>query len=289
METNTSPTLPERSCDRCDTPSASLTNVAVVQGGRRRRLRLCDDCVKIYTNHSPIARPGSDAVAEIFGDNYRDKSFDNFITDWRLFKKYNDLLQDVYGARAAREQSYDREEVESLQQVKTELQSFTDQMAETGGRVVLYGRTGSGKTHLMCGMVRELSDRGITCSGVSLMDFIGRVTDTYSMRRASEEQTKHGMISRLTQADAVFLDDIGATPTSKSVSTNVTWLINEVLRRSQILVVGTQIDHRAMTDPNQGGIGANAVDRLREPPSRYLEITAQSFRGLASRMERHYG
>lgn len=276
-------------CQGCG-KSRSLSTVAVIEDGKRKRLRLCDKCIEEYTDHTPNLQPSGDVVSDIFGENYSDRSFENFYVSEGLFTKYNRLLRDHsdFSEKIVQNQAYRKSDIQGLKRAKSEMVTVTEDLAPSGCRIVVKAPPGAGKTHLLCGAVRRLVEGGMQVSGISALEFTGRITDTYSQRKASEEQTKQSIIRELTQADVVVIDDLGKSTITSGTRRNLTWLLKETLRRCSTLMVGTTLGVKQLASSKEG-VGPEAYDTLRESPSRWVEWDVPSFRRTKSRLQQYLG
>lgn len=251
-------------------------------------MRLCSSCIEEYTSHKSNLQPVSETIANIFGENYQDCSFDNFYVQESLFRKYNKLLREEnFSEKTVAQDTFTKEDLSIIKEAKKQMKSVTKMAFESGGRLVLRGHPGTGKTHLLCSAARVFVRGGMQVSGISALKFAGRITDTYSQQRASEEATKERIIDNLTQADAVFIDDLSGLTMTNSLRRNITWLFKETLRYCDVLMIATTISQKRLASDEQG-IGPEAYDALREPPSWWIDLNLPSFRRIRSRLKNYY-
>lgn len=266
----------------CD---AQKTTVILNHEGRIRRVRMCNKCALEGTQSPRRGQGTSGRLAALFGERYADASLDSFRVDPEHFVAYNKVLKDAHSDQVYKNDRYRKEHVEELQAAKESLASFIDQAAaRRDGRLVILGQQGCGKTHLMAAAARAFLDRGLTVDGVDALEFIGRITDTYSQRYASEERTKGAIIDKLSRSDVVFIDHITINALRPVSQRNFTWLINALTSQRRIVMMASSVRLKRLKS-HENGLGPDVMDRMRMAPSRLLGLNVPSYRVLQGRMQ----
>lgn len=74
--------------------------------------------------------------------------------------------------------------------------------------LILYGRTGTGKTHLACAVARDLLLRGFTVSYLPILTLFSQYQDISSMANRNED-TREAFFARLRAPDLLIVDEFG--------------------------------------------------------------------------------
>lgn len=87
--------------------------------------------------------------------------------------------------------------------------AYADAFAPRGsGNLVMWGGTGTGKTHLACAIARDLMLRGFTVSYLPILTLISRYQDISSYSKNSED-SREDFFARMRAPDLLILDEIG--------------------------------------------------------------------------------
>ena len=105
--------------------------------------------------------------------------------------------------------------------------------------IFMSGMPGTGKTHLMVGLMREMANLGIRTSWVNALQFVSEVRDTYGA--SWDSPTRSQLIARVHEHPVVFLDDLGKEHQSDDVATVLYELIDGLLIRERTLIVSTNL------------------------------------------------
>jgi DNA replication protein DnaC len=160
--------------------------------------------------------------------------------------------------------------------------------AECNG-LMLLGSTGSGKTHLACGALKELIDRGYQGLWWNVNDLFRE------MRNGMRLQTgDNALLEEAIMADALVLDDLCAEKGTEYVSDRLYAIINGRYDAMRPLIVTSNLDSKELI----ATLGSRIYSRLGEmceivhmPASDYrlAALQSQAFRGEGSRSSRDAG
>jgi DNA replication protein DnaC len=79
---------------------------------------------------------------------------------------------------------------------------------ESGRSAAFFGAPGTGKTHLACGMLAHISEKGGTAWYTTVMDALSRIKDTY---HRSSAETEAQVVNQLSTVDLLVIDEVGRT------------------------------------------------------------------------------
>ena len=117
--------------------------------------------------------------------------------------------------------------------------------------VLLIGKPGRGKTHLLCALVRVFTLRdGIPCSFIEFTRLLSQIKAGYSAGR-SEEQ----IIGRLASVPILAIDDMGKGVGSDWEMTILDALISRRYDAQRTVLVTTNYELRAPLNASQGSWG----------------------------------
>lgn len=137
--------------------------------------------------------------------------------------------------------------------------------------LVLAGLPGNGKTHLACGIVRELVGHR-TVMRRKMADVIDDIRATWS--KASKE-TNVAVIERYASLDLLLIDEVGAGYGSDSERAELFRIIDARYER----MLGTVVISNLTLDELRAVMGDRVIDRFREDGGKVLGFTGQSHRG----------
>ena len=140
--------------------------------------------------------------------------------------------------------------------------------------LTLYGTYGSGKSHLLEAMAREMCGQGIWVKYALAPALLDALRNSYDKEAtANFEQT----YSRYANAPVLFLDDVGLGKPSEWALEKLTMLIDDRYRHEKPLVAATNLRFEALAD----AWGGRLADRLWDTESgvvRVVLMTCLSYR-----------
>lgn len=154
--------------------------------------------------------------------------------------------------------------------------SFEDFIADTKGRqdaveavrmflagdseylhLILSGKPGTGKTHLLCILIRQYCEAGFRVEYLTHKDIIRRVRDTWA---SGATETESQAIRRLVNCDVLVVDEVGAGTATEAEQATFFEIIDGRYRECAPVVIASNLDKKALA----AYIGERAFDRLRE-------------------------
>lgn len=118
--------------------------------------------------------------------------------------------------------------------------NYADSFSEKSGNVLLFGRTGLGKTHLSLAIAKSVIEKGfgvIYTSAPNLMDSIER--EKFS---AEEPITLKSVL----ECDLLVLDDLGAEFTTPFVISTIYNIINSRINSRKATIISTNLDFKEL-------------------------------------------
>ena len=120
--------------------------------------------------------------------------------------------------------------------------------------MLLYGKSGLGKTYLLNCMARRLSERGFSAELVSAYDVIRIMRDAYFGR---EDDT-----ARLYEADVLLIDDLGMEPMMENVTIEQLFqLVNTRRSRGLAMVFSTNLNTEELKTRYNERLASRLTDR----------------------------
>ena len=122
--------------------------------------------------------------------------------------------------------------------------------------VVLYGKYGTGKSHLACALLMNLLDRGEACRFVAVADLM----DDLKARFGGEGEQSEAYFDRISREHVLVLDDVGAEQNTAWTCERIASLIDKRYRSGAATIVTTNLTHREIAER----YGRRLADRLNE-------------------------
>lgn len=248
------------------------------KNGERRRFFFC---LEHQQEAKKKRRAGQDVSAEdrvedLFGEKFRDASFSTFRTDPEYFRR---IARQIRDAKPSSESGPEvtEQDIGRIKDAKSSLQSFTEEMAESGeGTVFLFGPNGLGKTHLLASATRNLIRSGKSATSWHMTRLLTTIRATYSESPSKERGTVQKIIESMKEADVLVLQDINEMCFGKDIRDYIFEIIDSVYRNRGILMMSANLTPEELMDPDR--LGTPAVTRLLEPPSCIKKLTGPSHR-----------
>jgi len=150
------------------------------------------------------------------------------------------------------------------------LGSWAERLKE-GDSLILYGNTGTGKTHLACGVANGVIDLGSTALYVTAYDLVRAVKSSW---QRGAEKTETEIIKSFLSPDLLIVDEVGVQFGSDAEKLVLFDVINKRYAdmRPMILISNLRLDDI------EGYLGSRVVDRFYEGKSRAVPFTDASWR-----------
>jgi DNA replication protein DnaC len=158
--------------------------------------------------------------------------------------------------------SFDRPPVPQIDpMIVRVVRSFTEEIGENleaGRGLWIMGGVGTGKTTLAMLVSKAALEAGRSVAIYSLPKLLARIRRTYDADTG--EQSYLDLFERLSAADLLHIDDLGAEKSSDWVLEQLYALVNERYERGRSIVVTTNLDQAELEEQ----IGPRTVSRLVE-------------------------
>lgn len=149
---------------------------------------------------------------------------------------------------------------------------FADQFDHHPGRCAIFrGETGTGKTHLSCGIGIELMKRHKTVRFITMQKLFRKLKESFGS--STEKESK--IIELLAQTDLLILDELGVQMNSLYEQNILTDIMNERYERSRSTIFLSNLE---LTDI-KSIIGDRVMRRMREKNSIYIELDWGAYAG----------
>ena len=132
-----------------------------------------------------------------------------------------------------------------------------DVAMQQGRSVLLYGASGTGKTHLAIGVLRHVTDAGGTGRYTTAMDMVGTIRATYGSKASETEQA---VMARLCSVDVLVIDEIGRQTDTTYEREQLWRIIDRRYADLRPSVLVSNLGKEALI----GFLGQPMIDRLRE-------------------------
>ncbi len=128
----------------------------------------------------------------------------------------------------------------SMKKLKESIKKFIDDYPAVQKGIILHGGTGVGKTRLLCTVASEIIKKipNINIFYVDWNDIVREMKsgESHSFR---DFTMINELIERLTNADLLIVDELGASEPSQWVRDNIYYVINHRYNRQKITLFGT--------------------------------------------------
>lgn len=153
---------------------------------------------------------------------------------------------------------------EAWEAVKSYCMRIED-VIQNGRCLVLFGASGTGKTHLACGVVRHVIEKGGTALYITIQDAVGRIRSTYSKKGDSTEDE---VLAEFQRVDVLAIDEIGRQSDSAHERETFFRILNRRYQDLRPTVLVSNLERKALHE----FLGQAMCDRLLEAGGRFLNF-----------------
>ena len=155
-----------------------------------------------------------------------------------------------------------------------------DDVIQHGQCLVLFGASGTGKTHLACGVARHVIEKGGTALYMTMQDAVGRIRSTYSKKA---DATEDEVLAEFTRVDVLALDEVGRQSDSAHERETFFRIMNRRYQDLRPTVLVSNLERKALHE----FLGQAMCDRLLEAGGRFLSFdwASQRIRKMEKREE----
>ncbi len=140
-----------------------------------------------------------------------------------------------------------------------------EDVIQHGRCLVLFGSSGTGKTHLACGIVRHVVEKGGTAKYLTIQDAIGLIRSTYNK---GAEQTEDEMLAAICNVDMLVLDEIGRQSDSAHERESMFRILNRRYSDLRPTILVSNLERVGLFK----FLGQALCDRLMEAGGRFLSF-----------------
>lgn len=168
-------------------------------------------------------------------------------------------------------QTSNESQEKALEACKDYAVNFADHL-EDGRCLILFGKPGTGKTHLAAAVANYLVRRtSHTAVYRSLFGILQAIKGTYG---GGTEKTEREIFKLLAEPDLLIIDEIGATKSTEFELATLFALINERYEEKLPTIIISNLDAKDLGD----AIGDRCLDRLREGGGKAIRFDWESMR-----------
>ncbi len=158
----------------------------------------------------------------------------------------------------------------ALKTLLKQIHEYIDNYSEKNAKgLYIYGRTGSGKTHLAIGILKALIARGYSGVFYNVVDLLDAIRETYGQ---NAEYTKNHFAQQW-KRQLFVLDDFGVQKTSSWVTDRLYALINRRYQDCKTLIVTSNIPMNDLMMRVDETLASRIIDMCNE-----IEIRADDYR-----------
>jgi len=134
--------------------------------------------------------------------------------------------------------------------------------AETQKPVIISGSVGTGKTHLMVSITRDLQKENVSIAFWPVLDLVQKLRGNY-------DET---FVDGLLKVPVLIIDDLGAERTTEFILETIEYIIDYRYRQVRPVMIGTNLDMKEML----ARYGNRFLSRMSDGP--FVRITGSDHR-----------
>lgn len=146
-----------------------------------------------------------------------------------------------------------------------------DNAVRSGQSMILFGTTGTGKTHLSIAIANDIIQRGYTALFTSVMEAVLTVRETY---RRESDKTERKIIESFVRPDLLIVDEVGMQYNTDSERVILFEILNARYQRERpVILIGNE-----NLDGIRATIGKRIFDRFRSNKGIAVQFDWNSYR-----------
>lgn len=154
------------------------------------------------------------------------------------------------------------------------MQKYISIFQKTKQGLILFGKSGTGKTHLAVSVLKELINQGYTGMFYNSVDLLSDIKSSFNQKQGEDAKTESEIFKKTQSADILLIDDMGVDKVSEWVRQTFYAIINKRYQDEKAVIITTNCTHLFATDKDdllslQFYIGQRVVSRLAEMCIKY--------------------
>ena len=132
---------------------------------------------------------------------------------------------------------YKGEDYDTMQRIFNFTRSYAADFTPSSGSILMFGKTGLGKTHLSLAIANEVLKKGYSVLYDSTINILHKIQkENFSYEKNTE------MLDAVMDAELLILDDLGTEYENKMYSSTIYNIINTRLNRGKPTIISTNMD-----------------------------------------------
>lgn len=133
---------------------------------------------------------------------------------------------------------------EHMKNIRDFCQRYADEFSKSSRSLLMYGRTGLGKTHLSLAVAGEVTKKGYSVIYDSAQNILNKIEREHFSRNAVSEDT----LGAVCECDLLILDDLGSEFQTNFTLSTVYTIINNRILLSLPTIISTNLDNRKIEE-----------------------------------------
>lgn len=130
----------------------------------------------------------------------------------------------------------------TMRRILRQCRDFADNFGKSSGNILMFGRTGLGKTHLSLAIANEVLKKGYNVLYDSTLNYLNQIEKEHFGRSDNETDT----LSQLLEADLLILDDLGSEYSKPFYISTIYNIINTRINKGLSTIINTNLSHEEM-------------------------------------------
>lgn len=183
-------------------------------------------------------------------------------------KRRNEELGKAFGKEISSQKTFknfttkvckDETQAKNLEGLKEKLEKWATDYPNTKKKnIILYGKTGVGKTHLTECLANAFLERNYSVCFVSAFEMV----NCFLKYHTSFDAEKYSWIQPFVESDILFIDDLGTEPKLKNVTINYLYLVlSERERFSRPIVITTNLSAKEILENYDERIHSRLINK----------------------------